>query len=134
MARRTSGCGRVEIETGASLAALSLKLLLLLKLLLELSLSKEFRLVLLLLLLLCLHCLNPHHLELNHLHLHLGLGHHVGSEARAEWHAVGVHTASGLVMREAIIRPLYGGGHRTIPSIEHILREHLSDVVVFLLF
>jgi hypothetical protein len=109
-------------------------LLLLLELLLELSLSKQFCLVLLLLLLLCLHRLNPHHLELNHLHLHLGLGHHVGSETRAEWHAVGVHAPGGLVMREAIGGPVYGGGHKTIPSIEYILLDHLSNVVVFLLF
>jgi hypothetical protein len=78
--------------------------------------------------------LDPHHLELNHLHLHLGLGHHVGSETRTEWHAVRVHAAGGLVMSEAIVVSIYGGSHRTIPGVEHILLEHLGDVVVFLLF
>jgi hypothetical protein len=111
---------------------LSLKLLLLLlklKLLLELSLSKEFCLILL-----GLDRLNPHHLELKHLDLHLGLGRHVGSEARAEWDAVGVHAPGGLLMREAIVGPVYGSGHGSISRGEHVLLGHLGELVVFLLF
>jgi len=130
---RTSSCRRVEIETGPPLAALGLKLLLLLlklKLLLELSLSKEFCLVLL-----GLNRLNPHHLELKHLDLHLGLGRrHVGREARAEWDAVGVHASGGLLMREAVVRPVYGSGHGRISRVEHVLLGHLGDLVVLLLF
>jgi hypothetical protein len=129
---------------------LGLKLLLLLllklKLLLELSLSKEFCLVLLGLDRLRVKFrirrmsrkrkktgLNPHHLELKHLHLHLGLGGHVGSEARAEWDAVGVHASGGLLMREAIVGPVYGSGHGRISRDEHVLLGHLGELVVFLL-
>ena len=78
--------------------------------------------------------LNPHHLELKHLHLHLGLGHHVGGEARAEWDAVGVHASGGLLMREAIVGPVYGSGHGRIPRNEHVLLGHLCELVIFLLF
>lgn len=119
------------METGSPLTGLSLKLLLLLllklKLLLELSLSKEFCLVLL-----CLDRLNPQHLELKHLHLHLGR--HVGSEARAEWHAIGVHASGGLMMREAIVGAIYSGGHGNISRIEHVLLGHLGELIIFLLF
>jgi hypothetical protein len=124
-----SSRGWVEAKTGAPVAGLRLDLLLLKLLLLKLGLSKQLCLVLL-----RLDGLNPHHFKLEHLHLHLRLGHHIGREAWAEGHTVGVHATGGLLMRETIAGSVYGCSHGDVPVVEDVLLGHFSELVIFLCF
>jgi hypothetical protein len=132
--QRASSGGRDKVLACTALASLSLLslvlllLLELLKVLLALRLGEELSLILL-----GLDGLDPDHLELQHLHLDLSLllGHHVGGEARAEWHAVGVHAAGSLVVRKVVVGPVDGGGHGCVPVEEDVL-GYFWDLVIFL--
>jgi hypothetical protein len=130
----SSSSGRVEDLAGAPLAdgvLVLLPLLLsleLLGLLLALDLGKELSLVLL-----SLNGLDAHHLELEHLHLS-GLGHHIlGGEARAERHAVGVHATGSLMLGEAVVGSIYGGGHGNTAVVVDVLLGHVREIISLIL-